>query len=269
MGVSEERGGSGLGAIEEALIATALGRCLAAPSVLATIGATHACPESGGDSTVSGRRTAAAYLHGGRIILVEDSKAERMLLRADTETVLFERVFQSQPLEDYLWHSPLRECGPQAEPVARFATHGLLRLRLIDAAALCGIAEAAVGMAVAYAAVRKQFGRPIGGFQAIKHLCANMAVAARCARDQVNFAAVALDDSREDAAFQADCALIVAGNAALQNSGKNIQIHGGMGFSDEADPHLLLKRTQLLIALSGGLEAANCRIAEASAWRVK
>jgi alkylation response protein AidB-like acyl-CoA dehydrogenase len=132
---------------------------------------------------------------------------------------------------------------------------------LIDAAALAGIAGAALEMAVAYAGTREQFGRPIGSFQAVKHHCANMAIAARCARDQTSFASVALDDGRADAHLQVECAFFVAGMAALENSGKNIQIHGGMGFSDEADPHLFLKRARLQIAIGGGLEAANGRIA--------
>jgi alkylation response protein AidB-like acyl-CoA dehydrogenase len=120
-------------------------------------------------------------------------------------------------------------------------------------------------MGVAYAGTRAQFGRPIGSFQAVKHHCANMAGAARRARDQTCFAAVALDEGRADAALQVECALFVAGSAALDNAGKNIQIHGGMGFSDEADPHLLLKRAQLLSTIAGGLEAANERIANIKA----
>ena len=56
-----------------------------------------------------------------------------------------------------------------------------------------------------------------------------------------------------------------AGSAALENAAKNIQIHGGIGFSDEADPHLFLKRAQLLITLAGGMDAANWRVANAKA----
>jgi alkylation response protein AidB-like acyl-CoA dehydrogenase len=151
------------------------------------------------------------------------------------------------------------------EPIARFEAPQLLRLRLIDAAALAGISQAAVDMSVAYAETRAQFGRPIGSFQAVKHHCANMVSAARRARDQTCFAAVAIDEGREDAALQVECALFVAGSAALENASKNIQIHGGMGFSDEADPHLLIKRAQLLSTLAGGLEAANERIANIKA----
>ena len=76
---------------------------------------------------------------------------------------------------------------------------------------------------------------------------------------------MALDEGRADAHLQVECAFFVAGSAALENAGKNIQIHGGMGFSDEADPHLFLKRAQLLIAIAGGLEAASWRIANTKA----
>jgi alkylation response protein AidB-like acyl-CoA dehydrogenase len=263
VGVSEENGGSGLGAAEEALIVMQLGRCLAAPSVLATVGASHASTRAGMGAANGLGRTAAAYLRGDRIVMVEDNRAALVLVRAGADTALYDNALVCRPIDNHLWLSPLQECTSGPEPLARFDGSGLLLLRLIDAAALCGIAEAALSMSVAYAGLRKQFGRPIGSFQAIKHHCANMAIAARCARDQATFAAVAVDDRRDDAALQVDCALLVAGRAALGNAGTNIQVHGGIGFSDEADPHLLVKRAQLLIMLAGGLEAANSRVAEA------
>jgi alkylation response protein AidB-like acyl-CoA dehydrogenase len=276
IGTSEEEGGSGLGAAEEALIVMALGRRLAAPAVLATIGAAHGTPPSGSRTTggsptgcsqlVRGRRVAAAYRRGQRVIVVEDTGADLALLRdADGATLHELGSCKLSPVDDRLWLAGLREAVGLGEPLATFGPSQLLRLRLIDAAALAGIAQAALEMAVAYAAVRSQFGRPIGSFQAVKHHCANMAIAARCARDQTSFAAVAIDEGRTDALLQVECALFVAGTAALEVAGKNIQIHGGMGFSDEADPHLLLKRARLLLAVAGGLEAANERIANIQA----
>ena len=329
--VTEEQGGSGLGAAEEALIVMALGQRLAAPAVLATIGAAHALPGEAHTATgaattsagvaataagvaitplasaaaaIRGRRVAAAYRRGARTIIVEDAAAELLLVRGGADAALYElSSCDSQPLDDRLWLAGLREVvgsgqpasvaqttrsgpagvAPQVgaarevgaaqgaassglgAPIARFEAPQLLRLRLIDAAALAGISQAALDMSVAYAGTRAQFGRPIGTFQAVKHHCANMVSAARRARDQTCFAAVAVDEGRDDAALQVECALFVAGSAALENAGKNIQIHGGMGFSDEADPHLLLKRAQLLIAIAGGLEAANERIANIKA----
>jgi alkylation response protein AidB-like acyl-CoA dehydrogenase len=265
---SEEQGGSGLGAVEEALIVMTLGQRLVAPAVLATIGAAHASP---GDKSAGlrGRRAAAAYRRGNRIIIAADTAADLVLLRADADAALYESsAFDSRPVDDRLWLAGLHEViesGGLGEPVARLDASGVLRLRLIDAAALTGIAQAALDMSVAYAGTRAQFGRPIGSFQAVKHHCANMVIGARCARDQTTFAAVAIDEGRADAALQVECALFVAGSAALENAGKNIQIHGGIGFSDEADPHLLLKRAQLLVAIAGGLEAANDRISNIKA----
>jgi alkylation response protein AidB-like acyl-CoA dehydrogenase len=261
---SEDAGGSGLGAVEEALIAVALGRQLASPSVLATMGAAHAAPVAGAGK---GRRIAAGLERGDHIVVVEDDAADLVLVRAPTSAAVYAAGSAPRPLDRRLWLAELSEYASLGQPVARFDDAALLRLRLIDAAALAGIAATALDMGVSYAGTREQFGRPIGSFQAIKHHCANMAIAASCARDQVSFAAVAVDDERGDAALQVECALWVAGSAALENAAKNIQIHGGIGFSDEADPHLLLKRAQLLITLAGGLEAANRRVAEAGSWQ--
>jgi alkylation response protein AidB-like acyl-CoA dehydrogenase len=258
---SEAEGGSGLGAVEETLIVTALGRRLVAPAILATIGAAQA-PLDEHAARLRGQRVAAGYRHDQRILIVADDATKFALVRNTADAELHEwHAAASRPVDDRLWLGALRETSALGETLARFEAAQLLRLRLLDAAALAGIAQAALDMGVAYAGIRQQFGRPIGSFQAVKHHCANMAIAARCARDQATFAAVALDEKRDDAALQIECALYVAGSAALENAGKNIQIHGGIGFSDEADPHLFLKRAQLQIAIAGGLEACNWRIA--------
>jgi alkylation response protein AidB-like acyl-CoA dehydrogenase len=254
---SEESGGSGLGVVEEALIALGLGRHLASPGVLATIGAAPL-------QAAGTRRTAAAYRQGRKIIVVDEPGAQCLLLREGGNACLHAAdLGGARTLDDRLWRSSLREADGVGEPLARLDQDQLLRLRLLDAAALAGIAESALQAAVAYAGLRQQFGKPIGSFQAVKHHCANMVTSARCARDQASYAAVALAEGRADARLQVECALLVAGTAALDNAGLNIQIHGGIGFSDEADAHLFLKRAQVLIAVAGGLEAANRRVAEA------
>ena len=263
IGVSEELGGSGLGAVEEALIVMGLGSRLASPGVLATIGAALVRGSTGSPS--SHARAAGAYRHNDRIILVDEPEAPLVLLRDRDHSgaALYDaHAFHSKkPLDHRLWLATLHETTESGEPLQRFNASQLTRLRLIDAAALAGIADAALHASVAYAQTREQFGRPIGSFQAIKHHCANLAIAARCARDQTNFAAVALDEGRPGALMEVECAFLIAGSAALENAKLTIQIHGGMGFSDEADPHLFLKRARLLIAIAGGLEAAGDRIA--------
>ena len=261
MTLGEDAGGSGLGAAEEALIVMSLGRRLASPTVLATVAAVHAGFEGTRPGDGPAPRVAAAYRRGDQVVVVGDAEAQLLLLREGDQAALYRADQPGTELDSRNWLARLQTVSALGAALARFDAAGCLRLRLIDAAALAGVAQAALEMAVAYAQMREQFGRPIGAFQAVKHHCANMAIQARCARDQVSFAAVALDQGRADAELQVESALLVAGSAAVENAGKNIQIHGGIGFSDEADPHLLLKRAQLLATLAGGMEAATTRLA--------
>ncbi|MDR3388866.1 MAG: acyl-CoA dehydrogenase family protein [Rudaea sp.] len=121
-----------------------------------------------------------------------------------------------------------------------------LHLALLAGAFALGCAEAARDMAVDYARLREQFGRQIGAFQAIKHMCADMAVRAAVARSQLYYAACALEENNAEAAFHVAAAKRLSDTAALDNARANIQIHGGIGMTDEASPHLLLKRAHLL-----------------------
>jgi alkylation response protein AidB-like acyl-CoA dehydrogenase len=105
-------------------------------------------------------------------------------------------------------------------------------------------------MAVDYAKERVQFDRPIAGFQAIKHLCADMLVRTEVARAAVYAAGAHLDDV--DLASYADLdrgisgAKVMAGEAAVANGKAATQVFGGMGFTWEVDVHLYLKRAWVL-----------------------
>jgi alkylation response protein AidB-like acyl-CoA dehydrogenase len=132
----------------------------------------------------------------------------------------------------------------------------------LTAALLSGIASQTAEMAVAYAKDREQFGRPIGSFQAVKHLCADAFVRAEVARAAVDRASVALDEPG-DPRF-VDGALLLASEYAIANAKTCIQVYGGMGFTWEADPHLYLKRAVVLASRFGGQSAR----AEAVASRI-
>jgi alkylation response protein AidB-like acyl-CoA dehydrogenase len=253
-GLDESRGGSGLGATELALIAIALGRSLASPAILATAGAMGAASEQG-----TAPRVAAGFA-GETPLWVDEPSATLLLLRSANGATLHPMPADRQPADDSIWGARLVTGAPGAV-LRTLDDREMLLLRLIDAAALAGIAEAALEMAVEYAKLREQFGRPIGSFQAIKHHCATMAIAARGARDATTFAAVAFDSERPDTRHRIESAFLFAATAAIDNAGTNIQVHGGIGFSAEADAHLLLKRAQLLAALGGGKEAAAERVA--------
>lgn len=121
---------------------------------------------------------------------------------------------------------------------------------VLDIGSTCLAAEAMGGMAavldtaVEYAKTRYQFGRPIGSFQAIKHLCADMLVDLELARSAVYHALWAADHSQSDLPIAGCLAKLSACDAYFRLAGNNIQIHGGIGFTWEHSAHLHLKRAK-------------------------
>ncbi|WNF01668.1 acyl-CoA/acyl-ACP dehydrogenase [Streptomyces luomodiensis] len=136
--------------------------------------------------------------------------------------------------------APERARPPVVPPGASEALGLAARLRreaaLLTAAQQLGSACRTVELAVDHAKRRTQFGRPIGAFQAVQHLCAQMLVRAESARSVV-YAAAVTEDPGDIAA-----AKLLADEAAVRNARDCLQVHGGMGFTWEADVHLHLKR---------------------------
>lgn len=118
---------------------------------------------------------------------------------------------------------------------------------VLTAALQLGVALGATDLANAYAKQREQFGRPIGSFQAVKHMLADMLVKAEVARSAVYAAACAVDAaSADDPQRAASVAKIMAGEAALFCGRTGIQVHGGMGFTWEVDAQRYWKRAVAL-----------------------
>ncbi|TVL94457.1 acyl-CoA dehydrogenase [Streptomyces sp. SAJ15] len=110
---------------------------------------------------------------------------------------------------------------------------------LLTAAQQLGSAARTVETAVEHARRRRQFGRPIGAFQAVQHRCARMLVRVELARAAVYAAAVTADPTEVAAAK------LLADEAAVRNARDCLQVHGGTGFTWESDVHLHLKRAWL------------------------
>ncbi len=128
---------------------------------------------------------------------------------------------------------------------------------------LLGIAEAALALALDYAGRREQFGRPIGSFQAIKHLLADMFVRQEVARAAAWAAGATLDDPGVgDVVRAVASAKVTAGEAAMKNARACIQVHGGMGYTWEVPAHYYLKRTWVLESLFGSVDEHADRAAE-------
>jgi len=127
---------------------------------------------------------------------------------------------------------------------------------LLAAAYLVGMAGALTEVSVAYAKEREQFDRPIGSFQAVKHLCADMAVRTEVARVATHAAACVLDDPAVgDGARSLAGAKLLANEAAVLNGRAATQVHGGMGFTWEVDVHLYLKRAWVLDTVFGSIDS--------------
>ncbi|MFD7028303.1 acyl-CoA dehydrogenase family protein [Streptomyces sp. NPDC059917] len=122
--------------------------------------------------------------------------------------------------------------GSAGAPSAALRDEGAL----LTAALQVGSALRTCELAVRYAKEREQFGQPIGAFQSVKHLCAQMLVRGEVARTAV-YAAAVTGDTGEIAG-----AKLLADEAAVRNARDCLQVHGGMGFTWEADVHLHLKR---------------------------
>jgi alkylation response protein AidB-like acyl-CoA dehydrogenase len=114
------------------------------------------------------------------------------------------------------------------------------------AAEAVGVAARVTQMAVEYAKERKQFGRPIGSYQAVSHACAQMFLETEGARSVTYWAAWALDHGDESAAAAAHSAKSYACDAAVHVTRSALQVHGGIGFTWEHDLHLFLKRAESL-----------------------
>jgi alkylation response protein AidB-like acyl-CoA dehydrogenase len=115
---------------------------------------------------------------------------------------------------------------------------------------MVGGAQMALDMAVEYAKVRVQFGRPIGSFQAIKHKCADMLLEVESGKSAAYYAAWAAADDNDELPVAASLAKAYCSDAYFHTAAENIQIHGGIGFTWEHDAHLYFKRaksSQLLL----------------------
>jgi len=122
--------------------------------------------------------------------------------------------------------------------------------RALDTATVALVAEMVGGMqrimevTVEYAKTRKQFGKPIGQFQAVQHQCADMLLLTESSRSAAYYAAWALNEGAPDARTAVSIAKAYAGDAYREVGNRGIQVHGGMGFTWENDLHLYYRRAK-------------------------
>ncbi|WP_327263042.1 acyl-CoA/acyl-ACP dehydrogenase [Streptomyces sp. NBC_01232] len=214
----EAEGGVGLGLPEAVLVFEEAGRALVPGPLVATHLAAGVVPG------------AAA---GTAVVSAFDLDGPLVAHLADADAVLgASGVPAGEPVRSVDPLTPLHRVAVAVGDVSPYREAGAL----LTAALQVGSALRTVELAVRYAGEREQFGQPIGAFQAVKHLCAQMLVRAEVARTAV-YAAAVTGDPGEVAA-----AKLLADGAAVRGARDCLQVHGGMGFTWEADVHLHLKR---------------------------
>ncbi|OBI17582.1 acyl-CoA dehydrogenase [Mycobacterium sp. E2497] len=276
--IDEQFGGQGYGLPELAVVLEQLGRTAMAGPFLPTVITAAVIAATGSDQQrdrwlpklVSGQLVAAvgmkssavqahSCVFASRVAALGESSSDVFLIPVDEDVVLLETgpavTARAAESEDMLTRAittleltsaPITDTLPGAASV-------LTRIvRLLAAAEAVGGLAACTESATEYAASREQFGRPIGSFQAVKHHCANMLVDAE-------LATAATWDAARAAGAEADLAVTMSAGYALpayqRAALRNIQIHGGIGYTWEHDAHLFLRRATVLLLFAGGAEA--------------
>ncbi|HLY84583.1 MAG TPA: acyl-CoA dehydrogenase, partial [Acidimicrobiales bacterium] len=288
----EAAGGSGFGLDELAVVVAEFGRQAAPGPFLSTVIASAVVAAHGSTDQraaalpglADGSRVAGVGLGGSLVLrdgllagdgglVVSAEVADVLLLPVGDDMVLVDRHLGGVsvgPTSGSLDRGrrvaavTLAGCRVSSDNVLAGArSHAVQIARALAAAEAAGGASACVDMASEYAKIRVAFDRPIGQFQAIKHHCANMLAQAELAT------AAAWDAARaasvpDEAELPTAVAAAVAFPAFLLCANKNMQVHGGIGFTYAHDCHLYFRRAMSLMALFGPVEAAREQVLAAA-----
>ncbi|MEA3019899.1 MAG: hypothetical protein QOI47_1423 [Actinomycetota bacterium] len=279
--IPEEQGGSGYSLEELVVVVEELGRAVApgpfVPTVIASAviaaagddalkkgllpgmadGSTPAGIALGGSVTIKGDRasgSAGNVLGGGlaKVILVPAGDDVAVIEVGDGVTVEVPRNLDPTRRTAKV---SLDSAAATVLPGARRVLIDLARV-LLSAEAV-GVARECTEMGAAYAKERLQFGRPIGTYQAVKHHCANMAVATELATSAVWDAARAASTGGDQLSYAAAVAATIAAPAADLCANLNTQVHGGIAMTYEHDAHLFMRRATTLLTLLDARDAAK------------
>lgn len=264
----EEEGGVGLGFADAVLVFEELGRRLVpGPIVWSHLAAGLVDGAATGETVVGGLDRIGPAAHEPIVLEHLESLDVLLVLRDDGLFRLEPGDLAAKPVEVSL--DPLTpvhhlDALPEGERIGD--ADAAARMRLEGAALVAGLqlglAEGALELANTYALGREQFGRPIGGFQAVKHMLAEMFVKQEAARAGAYNAGATLDAPEVgDVQRAVSAAKLTCGESAIRNARTGIQVHGGMGFTWEVMAHYYLKRAWVLENVFGTREEHAEKIA--------
>ncbi len=279
--VPEELGGSGFGLAETLVVAEQMGRHLApgpfVPTVIVSAVLAAAGPDDlrkrllpgladGSVIGAAGLGGEVAYADGAATgkagVVISGHLADVLLVPAGDDVLVVEKpaggIHAEVPANLDQSRRAARVTLDAATATVLPGARTLLTdvARAVLAAEAVGVAAETTAQAAEYAKTRQQFGRPIATFQAVKHHCANMLVAAELATAATWDAGRAGLGGGDQFSYTAAIAAVMAVPAAVSNANLNIQVHGGIGFTWEHDAHLYLRRAAAVAAVLDTEQAA-------------
>ncbi|HEX6651299.1 MAG TPA: acyl-CoA dehydrogenase family protein [Thermoleophilaceae bacterium] len=272
--IDEEHGGQGLGVVELVILMEELGYALAPVPFLSNAAAGLALQFAGTDEQkerwlpgiASGEaRGTVGVVRDGEARLVPDADTAEVivLIGFDGSTSVVEAgAAEIEPFETMdRTRRFARVRADRGEPLGGDCFAAGDRIATALAAETVGVAQKAMEMAVEYARERKQFGRPIGSYQAVSHRCAQMLLEVEGSRSGAYYAAWCADSEPESLPAAASGAKAYSSDAGWRVCGSSLQVHGGIGFTWEHDLHFFLKRAKTNAMLFGSAREHRDRVA--------
>jgi len=269
--VSGEHGGQELGAVGLAVLVEELGYACAATPFLSSATAAAVIDATGTPEQrsrwlpglCSGEITGAL---GTRELAADAKDAAVIVLLDGDDAVLVDR--SDSDVQEFVTIDPTRRFATVTGDGELLAAGAADRVRSAIAAEVVGVCQRGLDMTLEYVKERKQFGVPVGSFQAVGHRCAQMLLYTESARSAAYFAAWAADADPDRLPEAAALAAAAAADGGREVTASAIQAHGGIGFTWEADVHWLYKRAQLDASLLGGSRRHRAALARFGAARV-
>jgi alkylation response protein AidB-like acyl-CoA dehydrogenase len=248
--VPEESGGLGLGLPEQVMLFRELGRHrVSGPYLGSALGAWLAARAGEPDlarSICAGSRPVGLAVGDLGIDVAAGEHAHALRLASDGDSGSIVECRADAALEGTDPHTSVSRLTVMRSLVEVVDSGLRPRARVLLAAQCLGVIEAVRDDSANYARTRRQFGQPIGAFQAVKHRCADMAITEASTTGQVFQAALYVEHGHPDAAFHAAVAYLLAARGARACAESNIQNHGGIGFTWEHHAHFFVKRALVL-----------------------
>jgi alkylation response protein AidB-like acyl-CoA dehydrogenase len=294
----EEAGGMGLGYVELAALAEEMGRALVpgaflsnlfAGAVLHAAGATkHLAAISTGEKTATVALLEAdanwdpdavkmPTLAGEKLFVQDAESADLIIVAARDANKLALYLVESHAVEKtpmpamdltrrlykVTFDHPAAELLVEGDAARKALDHALNVVTVALCAEMTGGMQRMLDIAVEYAKTRKQFGKPIGQYQAVQHQCADMLIYTESARSAAYYAAYTMTEGDAEASTAISVAKAYASDACRETGNRAVQVQGGMGFTWENDTHLFYRRAKASEMAFGDAAYHRERIARA------